>query len=591
MIRHWSKPDIRLEGAGLVAWHWYFSALALAGGACLAGYALYAWRHRRASAGAALAVVLAAAGWWGLAYALELAATQLPTKLLWGDAKWLGIALLPPAWFAFVMRYTGRDRWVARSTLGVLALPPAAVIVLLAVPETHDLVRYYPPSASADPEDAIAQVGPLFWPFLVYADLVVWGCTALFVWTLARLSRLYWRQSLLLGVTVLLPLLANVLHNLNVGPFGRVELTPFLFVLTGTVLVWGIFRFRLLDLAPIARSSVLATIQDGVLVLDPYRRVVNLNPAAQRALGVPATDAVGQEVGSLLAAGARVEPAAAGAPPARGVPGGAALPGQVVRGGRHFELTTTPLRDRAGRETGGVVVLRDVTDRHHAHQRLVRLDEQRRWLLARLVAGQDDERRRLAVSLRRVLPQLGGVRTSLERLRVELDRPDRPDRAQLLDGLGATITESLGRLRQLAFELEPPPLDQVGLAGAIDQYARSVGRLAGFRVHVEDHLTGQLAVELQEIAYRIAQEALANVRAHARAQRVTIWLEDAEDDGLRLRISDDGGGFLPGIGPAQPGPDHLGLVSMREQAAMAGGWCRVASAPRMGTTVEVWLPA
>lgn len=96
--------------------------------------------------------------------------------------------------------------------------------------------------------------------------------------------------------------------------------------------------------------------------------------------------------------------------------------------------------------------------------------------------------------------------------------------------------------------------------------------------------------QLQEIAYRIAQEALANVRAHARAQRVTIWLEDDEDDGMRPRISDDGGGFLPGIGRTQPGPDHLGLVSMREQAAMAGGWCRVASAPRMGTTVELWLP-
>jgi signal transduction histidine kinase len=237
--------------------------------------------------------------------------------------------------------------------------------------------------APATPQDAIAQVGPLFWPFLVYADLVVWGCTALFVWTLTRLSRRYWRQSLLLIVTVLLPFLANILHNLNVGPFGRVE---------------------------------------------------------------------------------------------------------------------------------------------------------------------------------------------------------------LLDGLGATITDSLGRLRQLAFELHPPPLDRVGLAAALHQYARSVGELAGFRVRVEDHLTRKLPVELQEIAYRIAQEALANVRAHAGAKRVTIWLEDADDDGMRLRISDDGAGFLPGIGPAQPDPDHLSLVSMREQAVMAGGWCRVASAPGMGT-VELWLPA
>src|SRR6266511_5070828 len=85
-------------------------ALALGGGTCLAVYAFYVWRRRRATAAASLAVVLAAAGWWGLAYAIELAASRLSTRLLWGDAKWLGICLLPPAWFAFVMQYTGRDR-------------------------------------------------------------------------------------------------------------------------------------------------------------------------------------------------------------------------------------------------------------------------------------------------------------------------------------------------------------------------------------------------------------------------------------------------------------------------------------------------
>ncbi|HEV2871222.1 MAG TPA: histidine kinase N-terminal 7TM domain-containing protein, partial [Actinomycetota bacterium] len=97
-----------------MGWHWYFSAVALAGGVCLTGYTVYVWRHRKASAGASLAVMLAAAGWWGLAYALELASTRLPVRLFWGDVKWLGIALLPPAFYAFVMQYTGRPRWVNR---------------------------------------------------------------------------------------------------------------------------------------------------------------------------------------------------------------------------------------------------------------------------------------------------------------------------------------------------------------------------------------------------------------------------------------------------------------------------------------------
>jgi signal transduction histidine kinase len=555
-----------------VRWHWYLSALALAAGACVAAYAWYVWRRRRASAGASLAVVLAAAGWWGLAYAIELGASGLHTKLFWGDAKWLGIGLLPPAWFAFVMQYTGRARWVNRWTLGALLLPSLAVVVLLAVPATHHLVRWYPPSAAGDP-DAIARVGPLFWPFLVYADLVVLGSTAVFVWTLAHVSRLYWRQSLLLAVTVLLPLVANVLHNLDLGPFGRVEPTPFLFVLTGTVLVWGIFRFHLLDLAPIARSSVLETIQDGVVVLDPYRRVVNLNPAAERALGVRTAEAVGRQAEALLAV-----------PPS--VLDGEARE-QVVLGDRQHELTTAPLRDRGGHETGRVVVLRDTTERQRAHERLVRLDEQRRWLLGRLVSRQERERRQLAGNLRRVDPRLRTAASNLDRLRAALDRPDL---VELVEGMRGAITESLGRLRQLAFELRPPPLDRVGLADALGQYAGSVGEQAGFRVHVEDHLERGLATQQREIAYRVAQEALANVAAHAGAQRVTIRLEEADDGGVRMCVSDDGVGFLPGIGEARPGPDHLGMVSMREQAAMGGGWCRVSSAPGMGATVELWLP-
>jgi hypothetical protein len=177
--------------------------------------------------------------------------------------------------------------------------------------------------------------------------------------------------------------------------------------------------------------------------------VVNLNPAGQRALGVSATEAVGRQAETLL----EVDPSLLQRD------GGQAPPEEVVIGGCHYELTTTPLRDRGGRETGRVVVLRDVTERHHAHQRLVRLDQQRRWLLGRLVTSQDQDRRQLAISLRRVVPKLGTASSDLDRLRTDLDRPDQ---VELLDGLGATITDSLGRLRQLAFELHPPPLERVG---------------------------------------------------------------------------------------------------------------------------------
>ena len=89
------------------------------------------------------------------------------------------------------------------------------------------------------------------------------------------------------------------------------------------------------------------------------------------------------------------------------------------------------------------------------------------------------------------------------------------------------------------------------------------------------------------IAYRIAQEALGNVRKHARAARVECSVQ-AVDDGILTRIADDGVGF--DSLRTRPIAGHLGLVSMRERAEMAGGWLRITSTPGTGCRVEFWIP-
>ena len=75
-------------------------------------------------------------------------------------------------------------------------------------------------------------------------------------------------------VSLIVPYGFNLLYNFDVGPFGRVDLTPFLLIVSCLVLVWGLFRFRLLGIRPVARGLVFETISEAVLVLDPLRRVV-----------------------------------------------------------------------------------------------------------------------------------------------------------------------------------------------------------------------------------------------------------------------------------------------------------------------------
>src|SRR6266508_4221877 len=583
-----------------MGWHWYFSALALAGGACLGLYAFYVWRRRRAAAGASLAVVLAAAGWWGLAYALELAATELSAKLLWGDAKWLGICLLPPAWFAFIMQYTGHHRWVNRSTMAALAVPPVAVIVLLANQATHDLVRYYPPAA-ADPEDAIAQVGPLFWPFLVYADLVVWGCTALFVWTLTRLSRLYWRQSLLLIVTVLLPFLANILHTLNVGPFGRVELTPFLFVLTGAVLVWGIFRFRLLDLAPIARSRIFQLMHDAVVVLDPYGRVVDANLAAERLIGQPVGHAVGQPLAQLLPGWATAisngGPSTSSDTPCE----------EVVIAGRGYELTVSALPDRQGRPTGALLIARDVSERRQA-ERVLRDSLAREQAASEHLRALDEMKTTFlqAVShdLRTPLTTVLGIALTLERRAGGLPADDIADllqrlssNARKLDGLLADLLD-LDRLARGTLI----PRRQVVDVGELTRRVVDEAGVEGEHAVVVAAPTVRIAVDAPKVE-RIVENLVVNAARHTPAG-TTIWVRvQPRRDGVLLLVEDKGPGvpaqlreqvfqpFRKGRNVADHAPGSgIGLALVARFAGLHGGRAWVQDRPGGGASFQVFLP-
>jgi PAS domain S-box-containing protein len=568
------------------AWQWSGAGVAmLATTAVFVAMAVYVWRRRGGSAGAALALVLVALLLWAGTYAAELSATDLAAKERWGDVKYVGLVLLPPAWFAFAALFAGRGSWVNGRNLALLAIHPLVILLLLANEATHDLIRWYPPEAAADP-DAVAEPGPLFWPHLVYSGVVMWGSLILMVAALVRASRVYRRVTTILIVSLVVPYGFNLLYNFDVGPFGRIDLTPFLLIVSCLVLVWGLFRFRLLGIRPVARGLVFETISEAVLVLDPLRRVVDANPPAERLLGRSLADAVGHPLGELL-------PEAADAVRDRlAASNGAAgsLPEELVvtREGatRRYEPTVVAMPDRQGPPIGWLMMLRDVTEHHRTMRSLRQADEQRRSLLARVVTSQEQERRQVAGDIHDdAIQAMVAVTLQLQALGSRLRDPRS---TELLERLAATATESVGRLRQLVFELRPPLLDEVGLAAAIDQYARRAGELAGFVVQVSDESAGELPAELRVVAYRIVQEALANVRAHAHAQRVAVRLEEVEG-GVLARVSDDGVGFLPGLVERRPA-GHLGLISMREQATMAGGWCRIASAPGMGTTVELWLP-
>jgi signal transduction histidine kinase len=147
------------------------------------------------------------------------------------------------------------------------------------------------------------------------------------------------------------------------------------------------------------------------------------------------------------------------------------------------------------------------------------------------------------------------------------------------------VSSSVEGMRTLIFELRPMSLDEEGLAAALREYRRNLGPDLEFTV--DDRISHEPTRETRVILYRIAQEALVNVRKHAKATRVEVLLEE-QRGGYLVRVQDNGVGFSAAETRSRNG--HLGLSSMKERAEMAGGKCEIRRRPEGGTSVEFWLP-
>lgn len=205
----------------------------------------------------------------------------------------------------------------------------------------------------------------------------------------------------------------------------------------------------------------------------------------------------------------------------------------------------------------------------------------------KLLGAQEDERRTIA---RELHDEVGQVLTALK---VELSLAHRQLAAAGVsaDPLKEAQTLADGALttvRDLSQLLRPAALDDLGLPAAIDASLRGLARRHEIKVELlQSGMTDRLAPETEIAAYRIVQEALTNVARHADAAHCRVRLMRLPET-LRVEIEDDGGGFDPDLD--RPTSRSVGLIGMRERAAMLGGSLRVLSAPGAGTRLLIELP-
>jgi diguanylate cyclase (GGDEF)-like protein len=253
----------------------------------IGGLILYSWRFRKTETGCAFILLMLCAFIWVAGFTLETAIADLQVKLFVSNIEFLGICFLPVAWVYLVRAYTGQKK--PKQSLIFLSIIPLLTLIVIWTNPFHHWFMGNPYLKTSDTPFPVLFLDYQFWFYFIHAPSgYIFILYAIFILATAlpKMNQLYQTQGKLMFVAILLPTITDVLYVLGFSPVRYYNFTTAVFSISGIILGFALFRHHFLDLLPLARDTVIDTLNDGVLVLDDQGRVVDVNPAAKKILKI-----------------------------------------------------------------------------------------------------------------------------------------------------------------------------------------------------------------------------------------------------------------------------------------------------------------
>ncbi len=351
----------------------YYLLPLVVSGVVAGGLAIYAWQHRLVAGALPFSLLMLSMLCWSLGYFMELVSPAATDKLFWSNfAASLGYIYTPLGTLLLVLQYTGRNHWLTFRNVSVLAVIPVCTVLAVWTNSLGhqlwriDLQRYYP---IVNGLATIGQAdGPMYWyVHAVYSYLLLGISGVMLVQSLFSRPAIYRRQTAILIVGMIVPLVLNVFFVSGLVDFNHYDPTALAFGISGIVMSWGLFRFRLFQMGPVAYATVIEGLSDGIVLLDAANRVTDVNPAAQMILGKTAEAVVGQPAEALLGDW----PAVLALCRDWGIRQ-AEIARKATTGLEYYEVHISSLTDRRGRALGRAVMLHEITERKRVEREILR---------------------------------------------------------------------------------------------------------------------------------------------------------------------------------------------------------------------------
>lgn len=329
-------------------------AMALAAPIALAT-AFLIWRQRSAPGASYLALAMVAAAEWAGALALEASASDISSKTFWSKAEYLGVSSSIALLLTFALAYSRNTHWLRFRRMALLWTAPALINLVV---WTNDWHRQLWPTLTMSPGTNILLYGhgPAFYLVFAAHSVMFFLAAVLLIRAASNMASVYRLQVAVVALSCIPPWALAMIYAIDPALLGGMDMTAIGVLLTCVMLNWSLLRYRMLDLVPVARDAIIDGMSDGVLVLDSRDRILDLNPAAERLLGLSGTSPIGRNAADAMAAHSSL------VTHLQGSPEGTAEILLEAGSPRYLDLRVSTLLDRLRRPTGRLVVLRDMTE-------------------------------------------------------------------------------------------------------------------------------------------------------------------------------------------------------------------------------------
>jgi signal transduction histidine kinase len=240
------------------------------------------YRKRKQDVAKYCALVMLAASFYSFGYAFEIISTNLDQAKFWLKVQYVGIPFITTFWLILVIIYTGHQGLLKRWVMPLLFAIPFLTLILHYTNDIHYLfyrdILFEPSSSNLSA--TLLFKGPWYWVHISYLYLEAAFGMLLFVRMYSKAIPIVRKQVVMLILGAAAPWLANIIY-LTAYSQMNFDLTPIGFTLSGLIYVWGIYRFNLLRLVPVAYQKVFETMQDGVIILDYDHNLSHVNKAAR----------------------------------------------------------------------------------------------------------------------------------------------------------------------------------------------------------------------------------------------------------------------------------------------------------------------